>query len=140
MNNKRNVLLSSFGEGVTSDAIQNAIAEGRIRERERISGILSHKAAQGRAEFAQSLALTTDLDLEAVLKILAVSPKPGANVAGGNLLAQAMARFAPNPELGPGGMGDYYADDPKVLGKQIAEIANAEVTRRATPRPFDPKS
>ena len=70
------------------------ISEGRKGERERIRAILACEEAKGRETLARTIALETDMELEAARKLLAA-----AQPESKNSFAEAMARVK-NPEVG----------------------------------------
>jgi capsid assembly protease len=74
------------------------ICEGRKLERARVSAILNHDAAKGRQNLARTMALETDLDAEAVAKLLTSSP---VETVVRNPLAAAMEGVK-NPNIGAG--------------------------------------
>jgi len=67
---------------------------GRMDERERIRAILGSEEAKGRESLARTIALETDMELEAARKLLAA-----AQPESKNSFAEAMARVK-NPEVG----------------------------------------
>ena len=69
-------------------------SEGRKGERERIRAILGCEEAKGRETLARTIALETDMELEAARKLLAA-----AQPESKNSFAEAMARVK-NPEVG----------------------------------------
>ena len=75
-------------------------AEGRTQERERIAAILGAPEAENREDLARSLALDTDLDVEAAIRVLTSAPEQPKGVGA---LGAAMANIG-NPVVG--------ADDP----------------------------
>jgi len=86
-------------------------------DRERIAAILNADEAKGRAEMAKTLALETDLTVEAAVKVLATAPKGGS-------LDAAMAGVG-NADLGadaPQGAKDqgWGASVDRVCGKEAA--------------------
>ena len=84
-------------------------------ERQRIAAILSCEEARGREELARTLALETDLTLEAATKILKSSPVPAKPAA--NALEQRMQQLQ-NPTVGVPG----DAADPNSAAAEIARI------------------
>ncbi|MBX3488875.1 hypothetical protein [Parvibaculum sp.] len=84
-----------------------ARAAGAKAERARIAGILGDKAATGRGELALSLAMNTDMSVEAAVKALAASPKGAGRLAG-------MA--ARDPEIGPAA--------PAAADKRVAAVSS----------------
>jgi signal peptide peptidase SppA len=83
---------------------QEGLTAGASAERNRISAILNHEAAQGREAQAKALALDTDLAPEAAAKVLAVSPKVETPKAEGDQFSKHMAKLS-NPDV------DADADD-----------------------------
>ena len=87
---------------VNEDALrEEGRQEGKTAERERVKAILAAPEAEGRADLARSLALETDLDAEAAIRVLSSAPE---QAKGGAALSAAMANVR-NPVVG--------ADDPE---------------------------
>ncbi len=108
-----------FDEGVASVDTGQAKTEGTSAERQRITAILNHEAAEGREAQAKALALETDLAPEAAAKVLAVSPK-AEKPAAGNQFAQHMQALG-NPDVGAdndenGGQDDEKAAMALIIG------------------------
>ena len=95
---------------------QALLGEIKMAERERIAGILNHEAAEGRNDLAKSLALETDLNLDAAVKVLSSAPKQSVS-----FLSDAMAHID-NPDVGAD--GEQQDDDPMV-GELVAGAFNA---------------
>lgn len=79
-------------------------ADARAAERTRINAIIGNEEAKGREKLAHHLAMNTEMDAEAAISLLKVSPKEVA-AAPANALAAAMARV-PNPKVGTGADSD----------------------------------
>lgn len=67
-------------QGRIKDASAAAKSDGAKAERTRIQGILGHAAAEGRSTLANHIAMSTDMDVEAAVKMLEASPKEAAQV------------------------------------------------------------
>lgn len=97
--------------------IDKARAEGRSEgvkaERERASGILAHKEAEGRTELALKC-VSTGLTVEQAGELLAASPKQAAAAQPGNAFAAAMAA-TPNPNVKAGEPQDQDPDEPQAV-------------------------
>lgn len=107
----------------TTDAAENADGENAdgeedkncddapaaSAEKKRIGAILSCKEADGRRQLAQTLALDTNLSVEAARKILASSP--AAQAAAGNPLASAMRKVG-SPAVGVDSIEAKASDNP----------------------------
>lgn len=65
-------------------------ADARAAERARVNAILGHEEAKGREKLAQHLASNTEMDAEAAIAVLKVSPKESA--APSNQFAEHMAK------------------------------------------------
>lgn len=102
-------------DAASAAATQAATATAHAAERSRISAILNHAEAAGRAGLAHNLAFETDMTAEAAAKILASAGKdqvtaaaPVAAPAAVSPLAAAMAAV-PNPPVAAAAAG--AADD-----------------------------
>lgn len=73
-----------------TSASATAKAEGRTEERARVKGILTHAAADGRADLAAHLAFDTDMAVDAAAALLDKAPKaqsaPAAPAAAGETM------------------------------------------------------
>jgi len=96
-----------------------------VNERERMRAILSAPEAQGREQMARTLALETDLDAAAAIKVLASSPKQGP----ANPLAAEMA-FVANPKVGAGG-GDGDDSPQSEAARILAFVPQARRVKAA---------
>ena len=86
------------------------ISAGKKAERERIRAILACEEAKGRESLARTIALETDMELEAARKLLAA-----AQPESKNSFAEAMARVK-NPEVGAD------ADNPESETAEVRRI------------------
>lgn len=78
---------------------QEGMNAGAAAERARISAILNHEDAKGRAAQATAFALETDMTAEQAAKVLAVSPKEPQAAAQCDQFSQHMAKLG-NPTIG----------------------------------------
>jgi signal peptide peptidase SppA len=88
-----------------------AAAAPAVDQKARISAIINHPEAEGRADLAKHLAFATDMSAEDAAKTLAASPKAAS---ASNPLADAM-RANGNPKIGPGGESGADADKNPLL-------------------------
>ena len=102
-----------LNEGVASIDAEKIGADGSTAERQRISAILNHEAAEGREAQARALALDTDLAPEAAGKVLEVSPKVAAQAPGDQFSAY-MAKLG-NPAVGADTDDDEPDDEKAAL-------------------------
>jgi capsid assembly protease len=111
--------LSGSGSNTESDIMadaNNQPNEAVTTERQRIQGILGHAEAVGREALAQTLALTTDLSVDAAAAILATAEKKAAApvqapAPAPNAFRQAMDG-SEHPNVGDGGAGGAGAQQP----------------------------
>lgn len=79
-------------DAALADARTSAAAEARQGERDRISAIVNHEAAEGRKDLAMSLAMNSDMTVESAAKVLESSPKVSQETgARGTGFTDAMA-------------------------------------------------
>jgi signal peptide peptidase SppA len=108
-------------------AMAAARTEGATAERTRISGILTHAEAEGRADMARSLALDTDLTAEAAGKVLATAPKAAAPEANAGLKsieerAKGLAEFGAGEGQKPAAGAEADAGYAKAIKKLNAPV------------------
>lgn len=92
------------------------LTEGAAAERTRIKSILSSDAAKTRAEFAQHVALNTDLSVEAATELVAASPAPATIGATDTTPFATAMSTTENPSLGSQG------DDEQAAGSDVSRI------------------
>lgn len=108
---------SNTESDIMADANNQPNANDAVNaERTRIQGILGHAEAVGREALAQTLALTTDLSVEAAAAILATAEKKQAAPAQApapapNAFRQTMDN-SEHPNVGDGGAGGAGAQQP----------------------------
>lgn len=99
-------------EGTKQEPDESSVPEGEgdlikpTEERQRIAAILTCEEARGREELARTLALETNLSLDAAKKLLSTSP--AASQTATNPLEARMGQI-PNPKVGI--QGDAQMDD-----------------------------
>lgn len=96
-------------EAGKATAVAAAKSEGVAEERARMSGILSHEAAQTRPKQAMAMAKTS-LSVEEAAALLAAAPEEAAATKPGST-AFERAMEGGNPELGEGGDPAASADE-----------------------------
>ena len=110
-----------------ASARADGITAGAAAERARISGILTHAEAEGRADMARSLALDTDLTAEAAGKVLATAPKGAAPEANAGLKsieerAKGLAEFGAGEGQKPAAGAEADAGYAKAIKKINAPV------------------
>jgi signal peptide peptidase SppA len=110
-------------------------ADARKAERERISGILGHAAAQGRTDLARHLALETDNSVEASVTILKMAPKAAATPAATeeNNFEKAM-NSTKGPDVGADGGPGTGAEGKRsdaILGSYASQTGRRHKTEKA---------
>lgn len=105
-----------------------AAATARTEERKRIGAIFALPEAQGRTKLATTLALETDMTVEAAGKLLAAAAKeeaaPAAAAPAASPLAAAM-QTVPNPPVTPGASGSAAGggdDSPEALAANVLAL------------------
>jgi len=98
---------ASSSEAETIDSSDIAAKAGKD-ERTRISAIINHEEAEGRADLANHLAMETDVSVDQAVATLKASPKADA-AAKPNKLDQAMASTE-QPEIGAEGNDGIEGD------------------------------
>jgi len=93
-----------------AEGLKEGQEQGAKAERERVSGILAHKEADGRGQLAVQC-IQQGLSVEQAGSLLAAAPKQ----AGGSTFAAVMAA-TPNPQVKAGETQDVDLDNPQAVG------------------------
>jgi signal peptide peptidase SppA len=115
------------GKAASAAEAATAVTAAQDAERARISAILTHAEAEGRAKLANHLAFKTAHSVDDAVALLAAADK-AAPAAPGNPLAEAMAGI-PNPKVGAGSAGDAEAKPVVIDSKAIFARASGQANR-----------
>ena len=99
------------------------VKAGMSQERERVSAIMGHAEAEGRATLAQTC-VSQGLSVDAAAAVLAASPKAAPAAAGSNEFAAHMAATG-NPKVAPDGEASEQTGAASAVASMVAMINGA---------------
>lgn len=114
---------AAFSQADLDTARNEGIAAGRDAERTRISGIINHAEAEGRATQAEHLAFSTNMDVEDAAGLMAASPKEQPEkAAGATPFEQHMEQIGNQHVAAGGGEEDPDGFNGQSVGKAAAAL------------------